>query len=204
MRKFLAIAAVCAVASLTGANLLTNGGFETGASGWTQYSSFWGSGFSWNYTSTPPYEGSAALRLTANEGSMGVFQVIDVTPGLPVVISFAIRATDNGNNWYEVLLFDGVKNGVQIDFMTGPADIMFRWDSAGGYDGYPQPVWTTGTDMRTPTQNKMTVAVKAGGTGVAVSGRFDALDVTQIPEPTALLLGFGGLVTVLKRRRRKE
>lgn len=204
MRKSLAILAVCAMASLAGANLLTNGGFETGASGWTQYSSFWGSGFNWSYAYTPAYEGNAALSLTANQGSMGVFEVINITPGLPVVISWAIKATDNGNNWYEVLLFDGAKTGVQIDFQTTPSDIMFRWDSAGQYDGFPQQTWTTGTNMRTPTQTQMTVAVKAGGSGAAVSGQFDALDVTQIPEPTALLLGFGGLMAVLKRRRRKE
>lgn len=185
---------------------MTNGGFESGATGWTQYRSFSGSGFNWNYAYTPAYEGSAALSLTANPGTLGVFQVIDLPygPGLDVVISWAIKATDNGNNWYEVLLFDGAVTGNQILSSTAPADIMFRWDSAGQYDGYPQPTWTTGTATRTPTGNKMTVAVKAGGSGAAVSGQFDALDVNQIPEPTVLLLGFGGLMAVLKRRRRKE
>ena len=56
--------------------------------------------------------------------------------------------------------------------------------------------------MMTPTLSQVTVAVKAGGSGVAPSGQFDALDVIQIPEPAAVLLGFAGLVAILKRRRR--
>jgi hypothetical protein len=211
MRKFLVIVAACAVASLAGANLLTNGGFESGASGWTQYSSFWGSGFNWNYAYTPAYEGSAALSLTAGtDASMGVYEVIDVSPGLPVNISWAIKATDNGNNWYEVLLFDGAKTGVEIEFTTTDPDRMFRWESAalgGGYDGLPQPTWTTGSNSRTPTGTQMTVAVRAAGlfgSGAPPDGQFDALEVIQIPEPTAILLGFGGIVAVLRRRRRQE
>ena len=204
MRRFLAIAAVCALASVAGANLLTNGGFESGSAGWTQYSSWWGSGFNWQYTYAPAYEGSAALSLTAAEGSLGVYQVLNVTPGLPVQISWAIKATDNGSNWYEVLLFDGAKTGVEIDFGTTDDDIMFKWESpdSGNYDGLPQSTWTTGSNMMTPTLSQVTVAVKAGGSGVAPSGQFDALDVIQIPEPAAVLLGFAGLVSILKRRRR--
>ncbi len=207
MRKILVAVMVCSVASIAGANLLTNGGFESGASGWTQWSSWWGSGESWNYSYTPAYEGNAALSLTAQMGSFGVLQVFDVQPGLPVDISFALKAQDFGDNVYEVLLYDGAVDGVYIDTSTQPEDVMFHWDSAGGGDGFPQPNWTTGSNSRTPTGNQMTVAVRATGGDpfgppVSVDGQFDSIEVTQIPEPLSVVLGIGGLVAFLRRRRR--
>jgi hypothetical protein len=201
MRRILAFAVIFSLASIAGANLLTNGGFEDGAEGWNTHSVWWGSGYNWNwgYNSGDAYEGVKALRMTADDGWLAAAQVFDVVPGLRVDLSWALQVADSGENRYEVLLFDA--EVTDDDTIGSPlaADIMYKWESG---DPNQPSTWTTGSNSRVPTGNKMTVALRAEGNNAATRGDFDALDVVQIPEPTAILLGIGGLLSILRRRRR--
>ena len=204
MKKLALILAIAAIAATANANLLVNGSFETGdLTGWTTWRAPWGAGEQWNVVSTPCAcdGGQLALELRGGNGSWGVLQCIDVTPGLEVTLTATIKAMNAGANWYELLLFDGCVDGAHVDGNTTDDDIIAKWDSWGGYLGNPTEQCETVSGSRTPTGNQMTVALKAGGANAL--GWFDCITAEQIPEPgTMMLLGMGllGMAGLAKRR----
>lgn len=197
MKRLALLVGVLAIAAGAQANLLENGSFDTGdGTGWTEWDSGeeWGGPFSYHYQDFPcEYCDSIySLFMSCDWGSFGAYQIIDVVPGFEVVLSGYVLAFDYTANWYELLLFDGVVDGYVIDHFTTDDDIMAKWDSWGGYLGYPTAEWEYGEGSRIATSDKMTVAIKAGGNGVGAEGWYDCLDATQpgVPEPgTMLLLG---------------
>jgi parallel beta-helix repeat protein len=68
--------------------LLTNGGFEDGQVGWTNWSST-----SRYVTTLTPYAGAFALQIDAGSSNRYVYQTIPATPGTSYTVSFALRTT---------------------------------------------------------------------------------------------------------------
>jgi hypothetical protein len=180
-------------------NLVVNGGFESGAAGWTTWRAPWGSGEVWDFNDTDPEAtGTRCLRLsTPGNASFGVYQQVAVTPGRTYRIDCRWKGTKFGeSNWYEVLLLDGPFNQVFAD--SGSADLvqpnfMYAYDSGT----FPLPgdfgwIWTheqNGTPVdthgrfgkRTATGNVMTIVLKAGaccGTNGA-SAWFDEVSLVE-------------------------
>ena len=197
MKKLALILGILVVAAGAYANLLENGNFDTGdGTGWTEWDSGaeWGGPFNYDYQGFPcDYCDSIySAFLSCDWGSFGLLQVIDVVPGYETVLSGWVLGFDYGANWYELLLFDGEVDGDFVDHHTTDSDIIGKWDSWGGYLGYPTAEWESASGSRMASGDKMTVAIKAGGLDVGAEAWFDCLDAVQpgIPEPgTMMLLG---------------
>jgi PKD repeat protein len=75
------------VVTVTTANLLTNGGFEDGQAGWTN----WSSSTSRFVTTLSPYAGAFALQIDAGSSNHYVYQTVPATAGVTYTVSFALR-----------------------------------------------------------------------------------------------------------------
>lgn len=127
-------------ASAHAQNLVVNGDFESGFSGWTTWqvsSVFWNGAWIqsndcdiWVPTECP-YAGAFSHAQKKGSGSGnahgGLYQVIDVTPGQRYRVSGQWSGGVTGNaagnaTWWEVVVFDGVVDGTIIDAGTRPQD----------------------------------------------------------------------------------
>lgn len=126
----LAMAAlVGAISAPAGANLIVNGGFETGnLSGW---SSINGPGLD---ITTDANTGEFALQITGVFDGSSVFQHLDVTPGETYLVSFWIKNLGVGDD----LLFVAA-NGVELlreEPISHPLEswdnVSFEWTPIGG------------------------------------------------------------------------
>jgi uncharacterized protein (DUF362 family) len=203
--------------------LLTNGGFESGDTGWIKWQSSWGSGEVADFASVEPgHAGNTCLNLRINSGegrSFGVYQEVPVTAGHTYKIDVYWKGRRYGeDNWAEVMLLDGAFDITQAD--TGGSIVLLNHMYA--YDKNPpaQPMtadfgWIWGHDqngttvdtnrrngLRTATGNTMTVVLKAGACCGTTQANvwFDEVslvDVTSTPDNHTLTVaaGAGGTVT---------
>lgn len=185
-------------------NLVANGDFSTNdETGWTQWSSPWGSGFSWDAST-----GAGVLK--TDTGSFGWYQAIPTVPGEPYTITANWIGTGTWN-WVEVLFFndDGREVYLQLDSPLDSSVIakVDGWGMNGGmpFDGaitayyYPNG---PGTNVITATGTTMYVGLKAGATNTDTPGSVQVAfdDVVVTPEPVTLaLLGLPALA-LLRRR----
>jgi len=192
-----------------GENLMVNGDFEAGATGWQEWRAPWGSGETWEFDNTEPgHLGTQCLRLSSGHASFGVYQEVQVTPGKTYRIDAYWKgqklAVDGADNWYEVLILDGPWDYGQADGNPNtppyddPSEPVFN--EMYGYDShtYSMPadfgwIWThdqndTPVDtmdrdgLRTASGNVMTVVLKAGAAGGATgsSGWFDDISLVEV------------------------
>ncbi len=168
---------------------LVNGGFEQGnGGGWVQWAFPKGQAFDWVYPGSGSAEGTHhQLLQSLEDGSFGLYQVLDSEPGRTYRVTGYMKAVDNGSNWFEILLFNGdlrqlaESNGQEVGeyivLQATDADIMTKWESGGRYDGRPRNTWTRFSNSRRATGTKMTVVTKAAGSGAATVGRHDGVTV---------------------------
>src|SRR5205814_1446221 len=74
-----AVALSLSIASMAaGQNLVTNGGFESGSTGWTTWRAPWGAGEVWDFNNTQAgLVGAKCLKIsTTGQSSFGVYQQI--------------------------------------------------------------------------------------------------------------------------------
>lgn len=216
------ILAVC-VAPVAAQNLVNNGGFETGLTGWTAWTGGWGSGYTAAANSSAAYSGSAGLRLgITGEVSFGVYQQISVTAGKSYNLDGMWRGFSATGNWFEILLIDGTFNTTQADngdycfnnVICGydvhgafqyPAPANFGWQSFSSiYDHEVSPYITNGT--RVASGNTMTVVLKMGSVGNSYKPTLfvDNVTLTQVPEPASLLALMTGVIGMVSFARRKK
>jgi len=208
-RLFVLTIAILVISAPAFANLLVNGDFSSGETGWTRWNSPWGGPFSWDASS-----GSGILQ--AGSGSFGWYQAITTVPGVQYKIE-AMWTGDGGNNWIEILFFndDGRAIYQQLDAPNN-SSIITKVDGWGMNGGMPVnngvPVnamngayWFPSgpkTNIITATGTTMYVGLKTGSVGPGTAAWFDDVSVTAIPEPAsilALVAGLGGLVIRRKR-----
>lgn len=192
------------VATILGPNLLTNGGFEDGASGWTTWNAGGDGGEACDFASTEPgHVGTACLKLGGSSAatSFGVYQQVSVLPGKTYRIDAFWKGRKLADqNWFEVLLIDGPFSlqqaddpaYVQANFMfaydnstyglAGPVGTTFGW--LWTHEQYAPPTgqvdWNNRLGRRTATGNTMTVVLKAGSTGGGVEAWFDEVRLTEV------------------------
>lgn len=190
-----------AIVPVASANLVVNGDFSAGETGWTQWNSPWGSGFSWDAS-------SGVGTLSTGTGSFGWAQAITTVSGQAYTIT-ADWGGDGDAAWSEILFFNDDGRSV-YDQADAPHDssILYKIDGWGMNGGYPfdfgpanasqyyAPGPNTNTILATGTT--MYVVLKNGSGGAGVTTMFDNIVVT--PEPASLVL-LGLAVPFLRRRR---
>ena len=207
MRKVCAVGAMVVVALLipqaSAANLLVNGDFSSGETGWTQWSAPWGGGYVWNASS-----GAGVLQTT--NGSFGWYQAITTVPGQ----QYTITATFQGEgalNWVECLFFNDDGRAI-YDQLDAPHDSSIigkvdGWGMNGGMPFGPDPItsdyYPNGlkTNVITATGTTMYVGLKTGASGVNATTTATFDDVSVTPEPaTITLLGLSALALLRRSR----
>jgi len=199
-------------------NLLINGGFEEGATGWSVYHSNWGGQSGQvNFASTVAGRvGNNALHLSIPAGlqdSFAVYQQVPVTPGKAYRIDAMWKGNRYGvNQWYEIMLIDGPWDVFQAD--TGESVVlnnhMFAYDTnsspncPGGnpltasfdwtwtHTQYDEPVdcWNDRDGVRVATGEYMTVVLKAGSCCGTNQADvwFDEVSLTEVTDPEEILV----------------
>jgi hypothetical protein len=222
------ILAAVAVTGTARADLLTNGGFETGTfAGWTianQTGSFPGSnwfiqtgtaspvnGFS---VPAPPQGTHAAMADQGGSGSHALLQSFTVTPGSKVILTFDIYVNNFGGFFSPASLdFTTIPNQqARVDILTAGAT-PFALGSAVLQNVFDPTVNTTGYVLET---FDITSAIGGGGTFqlrfVEVDNQnfftlgVDAVSIVAtpaaVPEPGSWILMATVVVGVASRRRR--
>jgi len=204
MKKVLVLVALLAMASAANGavNLLVNGDFSAGETGWTRWNSPWGGGFNWDASS-----GQGVLSL--GQGSFGWAQAVPTIPGEPYTITLGTYQGDGDLNWVELLFFND-DGRVLYDQLDAPLDssIILKVDGWGMNGGMPfasslpgaPTLWYPSgpmTNTIVATGTTMWVGLKTGSGGAGSIAVFD--DVVVTPEPATLLLL--GLSLVFVRRR---
>lgn len=190
--------ACCAVsvAPALAANLVINGGFETGTQAPWQTFQGWGSGITRTFNSTEPGRvGNYCLRLRATDGSFGVYQEVTTIPGHQYRIDAYWKGVKTGDpTWFEIILIDGPFSLQQADqqpyvalnfmYAYDPAPFSFPWtwghDMNGGSE-LQDPDRNNYNGVRTASGTKMTVVLKAGGVGgTPMDAFFDEVSLEDI------------------------
>jgi hypothetical protein len=186
------------------ANLLTNGGFETGdLTGWTQVLN---SAFATVYSSSPPYyptaSGNWQLGLdtaTKQNGGSQIYQDIATAIGDTYEISFALRP-HGGSAVFGVGL-GGPSIGIWYDY-----DSVFSTYSLAPVKAYQQLSRTfTAVDSTTRVTFGWLNAWDLDNTAVTKVGSA-APAPSPVPEPSVMLMLVSGLVSMVAvgARRRKS
>lgn len=104
----------------------------------------------------------------------------DTTPTTPLAHTVELRISDvvDGNPW------DGVNDALIDVYADGSASPVFSFTKTGGY-----------------TSNFITLQGFGASAGLSIS-QFDDFTVSVIPEPASTVMGLGGLLVFLSRRRR--
>lgn len=186
MRKALfVLAAMVLFAAPAGANLLVNGGFETGdLTGWTPFQ-FGGSPVR-SVVSSPVFEGDYALWIQCDGGSEGgVYQRFATVPGNQYQVSFYYRHAE----FWQFF-------GLDPNGGTNPNSGSIGWDDLAGTGGE----WKLHTKTFVANSTMATIYLDNWG---RPDGYWDS--VVAIPEPGSLAALAGGLIGFIGlgiRRRR--
>lgn len=191
-------------------NLVANGDFESGLTGWTQWaaapSSFWNGVWNhsndcdiWVPTNGCPNEGaiSHAQKKGSDAGSAhgGLYQTLSVTPGNTYRVdgfwSGGVTGSDNGSNgtWWEIVVYDGVVDDAIIDAgLRGPQDVLIDKDEANNlaFREVYQFQWTPFTGNFVAPSDTVTLVLKAGSFNTLEAAAYhDQISVTDITPPPA-------------------
>ena len=209
MRIFSALAvAALIVAPASGQNLVTNGDFSAGLTGWTEWKAAWGN--------APDGDASSgALMLDVNgNGSAGYYQAVDVGVGVDVSLDALWGGNVGSGGWAEIMAFDMPTNDHSAiasridDGSVAPTDIRRKhdsWDLGGaGHTWGPilasveGPPFDLSSLNWTTSAQYVVIGLKAGNTAT-----FTIDNITLTPEPTTLtMLGLASLPILLRRRKR--
>lgn len=197
-------------------NLVQNGNFESGLSGWTVWaasSGFWDG--SWNHandcdiwvpTNGCPYSGTTSHAQKKGSGGGnthgGLRQTLTVIPGVTYRVSgvWSGGVTGNvaGNNgsWWEVAVFEGVPSDATIDTGLRPEDTLIakRERNNLGNNEVFQFQWEPFSGSFRAQSDTVTLVLKAGSYFTLDAAAYhDEINVTA--EPTSIpTLGPLGLV----------
>jgi hypothetical protein len=167
--------------SVSAQNLVANGDFEGGAASWTEWSSPGGwttDVFAHDYASgvtiwnPVPYPfagvGSHGQHVGTNNVHGGIYQVINVTPGL----SYDVSGVWSGGigefgslpftvAWFEVTVYQGAVGATEIDGPPGPEDVVIAKREYNG-DSIISFPWEPFSGSFVAQQPQVTLAFKTG------------------------------------------
>ncbi|MEW8324536.1 MAG: PEP-CTERM sorting domain-containing protein [Candidatus Thiodiazotropha taylori] len=202
MNRFQSLAAVCllTVSGFAHSNLIVNGGFESPGitSGWTYGADpsggwqgdnieVWASGF----LGVDSYQGSQHGELNAHSydgTAWSIYQSFDSVLSEVYDISFAYRARRNSSEAFRVTLQDDT--GTILDQLV---------------DDHVTGQWNYFADSFLGTGNEITLTFTSVTPTAGTVGNFlDAIEVTNVPEPSTLALFGVGLAGLGYRSRRRK
>jgi hypothetical protein len=204
--------ALALLASAARAELLVNGDFTAGLTGWT----IWtqrndGGNFSIN-------AGSGVLEQRGNSYNGGVYQVVAVPPNVPLTLSggWISNPTVASEQWAEVIVVEGNSPPVDGADVLGP--LIYKNDTFGGAPGG----WSGDFASTSPVANDpfggplgagspsgfVTVILKSGSINAATLNGVDYGGVSLtavVPEPGSFaIVGTGVLVLAALRIRKSR
>jgi PEP-CTERM motif len=182
-KKILLIIAVLASAALTArANIVTNGGFETGdLTGWTQFGDTSFTAVAGTFDGVSPHSGNFQLYSGPTSSFGGLDQTLATSPGAYTVDFWLANGDTSMNNGFYVSF-----NGVHLLDLTNA----------------PQSPYTEYTFTGTATGSS--TVLEFGFYNPPVYWFLDDVSVSPIPEPGTLgliALGALGLVGAVRKRR---
>lgn len=198
--------------AVLGADLLTNGNFEDGSTGWSTWRADWGENEVWDFNNTnvSPMGGTKCLRLGGSQtsSSFGVYQQVAVTPGKTYRLDCQWKGKRLGDqNWWEVILVDGpfslqeadTAEYVEKNYMFAYDNVTYGFPGAIGtgfgwvwtHDQYAPPRdqvdWNHRLGRRKATGSVMTVILKAGSVSTGgVEAYFDNVTLSEVSEDYVL------------------
>ena len=198
--SIITVCALMAVGTAADANLLINGGFEEpviAANTFQKLSSIpgWSTPnvgglfeiWSGTFGAIPATEGIQSLEINASINDQTVLQTVSVNPGVLTTLSF--------------------------DYTGRVADNTFTVELSGGWTSldtfnpasyYSSNVWTSYSTDFIPTTSTLTIAFRGLPNPPTDAGaHIDNVSLTQVPEPSAALLGIIGAAGLFLRRIRK-
>lgn len=169
-----------------GPNLLRNGSFESGETGWT-FTNYTG-GSRAVYTASPR-NGAAAIAITstvlANGGGEAISnEFVPVGHGEPIALTWWYWASvANVSAKVELVWYDAAKSQISVNALASPADVGTSPSYTGGYAGAP-------TNARW-VRVRLTGGVPSVGSAVGTV-YFDGLVLTRAVEQKHLVAGAVG------------
>lgn len=176
---------VCFAGFARGENLVQNGNFEDGNTGWTEWNSpqGWVNGtFEHDYASGSdvwipdpyPYAGGHTHSQRKGVANIhgGLYQVINVMQGKKYTITGQwsggigglVPNSNTAAGWYEVVIYDGIANPDRIDAAPGPDDVTIAKITHAGTSVFSFG-WQTYSGSFTARSNQVTLALKTGKVG---------------------------------------
>jgi len=189
-------------------NLVSNGGFESGLTGWSTWTvsnGFWNGSWIhsndcdiWVPTNGCPLTGtiSHAQKKGSGGGNThgGLYQTISVVPGRDYAVTGNWSGGATGNvagangSWWEVVVFDGAVNDAIIDAGTRPQDVQIVKREANnlGNNAVYQFQWEPFAGVFTARSSTVTLVLKAGSFSTFDAAAYhDNLSVVALAPPIA-------------------
>ncbi|MHA6723765.1 PEPxxWA-CTERM sorting domain-containing protein [Sphingomonas sp. RS2018] len=188
-----ALSMTVAAMPATAAELVTNGGFETGNfNGWTQFGNFGGTGVTGTISGTVPHAGQSQAAFGPVTTTGGIFQTLNTVVGQTYQISIWLANIGGGNGStlpnQASISFGGEELAALYDFEAFPyTNILFDLTAKSAQ-----------SELRFTFRNDPGYFLLDD-----VSVRDTA--VAGVPEPSSwamLTIGFGALGGALRRRRK--
>ncbi len=187
-------------------NLVTNGGFESGLTGWSTWTAsngFWNGQWIhsndcdiWVPTNGCPFAGTTSHAQKKGSGAGnahgGLYQTFAVVPGQLYIVSGQWSGGVTGNvagangSWWEVVAYDGVVTDAIIDagVRTQDALIAKREVNNLANNEVSQFQWQPFSNTFIAQSSTVTVALKVGSFSTFdAAGYHDQLSVTAVPPP---------------------
>jgi hypothetical protein len=120
MKKVLIVALLAMATPAFAAQLLTNGDFSAGQTGWTYWTAAWG---------TENVSTATGAAVITGSASGGLYQVVNATPGTTVTLTGNWSGAPGGGGWIEVMLFN-IYNSDGVDPTNSPAMMNSYLDNA--------------------------------------------------------------------------
>jgi hypothetical protein len=217
------LACVACVFSSTGQaqNLLTNGDFESGLTGWTVWSapatSFWNGTWEhsndcdiWVPTSGCPLAGAESHTQKKGSGAGnahgGITQSLAVTPGQTYAVSGlwsgGVTANLDGDNgtWWEVVVYDGSPSDAEIDAGIGADDTLIAKREVNDLasNAVFQFQAETFSGEFTARSSQVTLAFKTGSFYTLDAAAYhDAVSITAVQAEAVPLFSPGALALLI-------